>query len=73
MVQDPGRLDGRRMEARAGQFDSWDVTDRCSMNLFEKLQAAWVKANEWSGAGGEFVKRAGIGFMARLGPLQIST
>jgi 3-methyladenine DNA glycosylase AlkD len=66
MVDDPARVDSRQMDAWAREFDSWDVTDQCVMNLFEKLPVAWDKAKEWSAAEREFVKRAGFVLMARL-------
>ncbi len=66
MVDEPARVDGRQMESWARQFDSWDVTDQCIMNLFEKLPAAWDKAQEWSAEEREFVKRAGFVLMARF-------
>jgi len=66
MVDDPARVDARQMEAWVREFDSWDVTDQCIMNLFEKLPVAWDKAKEWSVAEPEFVKRAGFVLMARL-------
>jgi 3-methyladenine DNA glycosylase AlkD len=66
MVDDPARVDTRQMEAWARDFDSWDVTDQCVMNLFEKIPVAWDKAVEWSVAEREFVKRAGFVLMARL-------
>jgi 3-methyladenine DNA glycosylase AlkD len=66
MVDDPARVDARQIESWAFDFDSWDVTDQCIMNLFEKLPAAWDKAKEWSAAEREFMKRAGFVLMARL-------
>jgi 3-methyladenine DNA glycosylase AlkD len=66
MVDDPSRVDGRQMESWAGDFDSWDVTDQCVMNLFEKLPVAWQKAVEWSSRPEEFVRRTGFVLMARF-------
>jgi 3-methyladenine DNA glycosylase AlkD len=66
MVDDPARVDAGQMEAWVRDFDSWDVTDQCIMNLFEKLPVAWDKAKEWGTAECEFVKRAGFVLMARL-------
>jgi 3-methyladenine DNA glycosylase AlkD len=66
MVDDPSRVDERQMEAWAGDFDSWDVTDQCVMNLFEKLPVAWQKAVEWSSRSEEFVRRTGFVLMARF-------
>jgi 3-methyladenine DNA glycosylase AlkD len=66
MVDDPARVDERQMESWALGFDSWDVTDQCIMNLFEKHPLAWTKAVEWSKRESEFVKRSGFVLMARL-------
>jgi 3-methyladenine DNA glycosylase AlkD len=66
MVDEPARVDDRQMEAWARDFDSWDITDQCIMNLFEKVPSASEKSVEWSWREHEFVKRAGFVLMARL-------
>ncbi|HBU70285.1 MAG TPA: DNA alkylation repair protein [Elusimicrobia bacterium] len=66
MIADPSKFTSGSMDAWAKEFDSWDVTDQCCMNLFEKTSYAYSKAFKWSAAKSEFVKRAGFVMMARL-------
>jgi 3-methyladenine DNA glycosylase AlkD len=47
-------------------LDSWDVCDQCCSNLFDKTNAAYQKAAEWSLRREEFIKRAGFALMAAL-------
>lgn len=66
MVDEPGKVSGRRMDSWAWDFDSWDVCDQCCVNLFARTGFAYRKAAEWSGRREEFVKRAGFVLMAVL-------
>jgi 3-methyladenine DNA glycosylase AlkD len=50
----------------AADLDSWDVCDGLCGNLLDKTPFAYEKAEEWAGAGPEFVKRAGFVLMCAL-------
>jgi 3-methyladenine DNA glycosylase AlkD len=66
MVDDPGAVDVRQMEAWSAEFNSWDLVDQCCSNLFVKTPWAVPKATEWTRRGEEFVKRAGFALIASL-------
>ncbi len=66
LVDEPGKVTGRQMDAWAGKFNSWDLCDQCCLNLFDKTPHAHRKAVEWSRRDEEFVKRAGFALMAVL-------
>lgn len=66
MVDDPEMVTEEQMDSWAKDFDSWDVCDQCCNNLFYKTKFAYNKAEEWSGADDEFVKRAGFVMMSCL-------
>jgi len=55
-----------QMEKWVKDFDSWDVCDQVCMNLFDKTEFAYKKAEEWSSRKEEFVKRAAFALMASL-------
>jgi len=66
MIDDPRMVTEEQMESWVEDFNSWDVSDQCCMNLFEKTGFAYQKAVEWSSNDKEFTKRAGFVLMARL-------
>ena len=66
MVDDPKMVTEQQMEKWVRDFDSWDICDQCSMNLFDKTPFAYQKAIHWSESEPEFVKRAGFAMMAVL-------
>lgn len=66
MVDEPGRVTEAQMDAWAAAFDSWDVCDQVTSNLFDKTPYAWAKVREWSGAEDEWVKRAAFATAAAL-------
>lgn len=66
LIDDPKLVTPAQMDAWAADFDYWEICDQCIMNLFEKTAAAYAKADEWSRAEAEYVKRAGFVMMARL-------
>lgn len=66
MIETPDLAGEEQVEHWVQGFDSWEICDQCCMNLFERTVFAWRKAEEWSRADGEFVKRAGFVLMARL-------
>ena len=66
MIEDPARMTSAQMDRWARDFDSWDVCDQACQNLFRYTPFACAKAAQWSGASGEFVRRAGFALMAAL-------
>ena len=59
-------LSEAQMDAWAGAFDSWDVCDQVTSNLFDKTPFAYAKVDEWSAAEDEWVKRAAFATAAAL-------
>ena len=66
MVDDPAQVTEEQMETWAGEFDSWDVCDQVTSNLFDKTPFAYDKVAEWSGREDEWVKRAAFATAAAL-------
>jgi 3-methyladenine DNA glycosylase AlkD len=66
MVDDPAAVTEAQMEAWAAAFDSWDVCDQVTSNLFDKTPFAYDKVREWSAAPDEWVKRAAFATAAAL-------
>ena len=65
-VDQPARVDEQQMEAWAAGFDSWDLCDEVTTDLFDQTRFGWSKAIEWAGRPEEFVKRGGFALMAGL-------
>jgi 3-methyladenine DNA glycosylase AlkD len=65
-VDEPARVDAGQMERWAADFDSWDVCDEVTTDLFDQTPLGWTKAAEWATRPEEFVKRAGFALMAGL-------
>jgi len=66
MVDDPAAVTESQMEAWAAAFDSWDVCDQVTSNLFDKTPFAYDKVSAWSAAEDEWVKRAAFSTAAAL-------
>lgn len=66
MIDDPRLVTEDQMERWVLDFDSWDICDGTSNNLFRLTPFAHAKAGEWSGREEEFVRRAGFVLMACL-------
>lgn len=66
MVDAPALVTEAQMEAWAAEFDSWDVCDQVTSNLFDKTPFAYDKVREWSAAPDEWVKRAAFATAAAL-------
>jgi 3-methyladenine DNA glycosylase AlkD len=66
MVDDPAAVTEAQMEAWAADFDSWDVCDQVTSNLFDKTRFAFAKVEEWSAREDEWVKRAAFATAAAL-------
>ncbi len=65
-VDEPARIDEEQMERWAADFDSWDLCDEVTTDLFDQTPLVWTKAVEWAGRPEEFVKRGGFALMAGL-------
>jgi 3-methyladenine DNA glycosylase AlkD len=65
-VDEPDKVDERQMESWAADFDSWDLCDEVTTDLFDRTRFAWARAVAWAGRPEEFVKRAGFALMAGL-------
>jgi 3-methyladenine DNA glycosylase AlkD len=66
MVDDPAAVTEAQMEEWAAAFDSWDVCDQVTSNLFDKTPFAYAKVREWSAAEDAWVKRAAFATAAAL-------
>ncbi len=66
IVDDPGQVTEAQMERWVAAFDSWDVCDQVTSNLFDKTPLAYAKAVEWAARDEEFVKRAAFATIAAL-------
>jgi 3-methyladenine DNA glycosylase AlkD len=66
MVDDPAAVSEAQMEEWVVAFDSWDVCDQVTSNLFDKTPFAYNKVREWSTAADEWVKRAAFATAAAL-------
>jgi 3-methyladenine DNA glycosylase AlkD len=66
MVDDPALVTREQLDAWASDFDSWDVCDQVTSNLFYRTAFAWAAVREWSGARDEWVKRAAFATLAAL-------
>jgi 3-methyladenine DNA glycosylase AlkD len=66
MVDDPAAVTESQMDQWAAAFDSWDICDQVTSNLFDKTPFAYDKVREWSAAGDEWVKRAAFATAAAL-------
>ncbi len=66
MVDDPAQVTRAQMDAWAAAFDSWDVCDQVTSNLFDKTAQAWDVVREWSGAQDDWAKRAAFATLAAL-------
>lgn len=66
MIDDPKKVTARQMDDWIKDYDSWDVCDQVSMNLFDCTDIAFQKAIEWTKRKPEFEKRAGFALMAAL-------
>jgi 3-methyladenine DNA glycosylase AlkD len=66
MVDEPEAVTAEQMDAWAAAFDSWDVCDQVTSNLFDKTPYAWDKVQEWSAARDQWVKRAAFATAAAL-------
>ncbi len=66
MIADPGQMTSAEMDRWAATFDSWDIVDQTTSNLFDKTPYAYQKVFEWAEREEEFVKRAAYALIAAL-------
>jgi 3-methyladenine DNA glycosylase AlkD len=66
MVDDPALVTEQQLEAWAADFDSWDVCDQVTSNLFDKTPYAYDKVREWSAEEDQWIKRAAFATAAAL-------
>lgn len=64
MVDDPTQATRDQMEAWALDFESWDLCDQVTGNLFDRTAFATTVARAWTTRSEEFVKRAGFTLIA---------
>jgi 3-methyladenine DNA glycosylase AlkD len=66
-IYDPVCISEHQMDKWVADFENWEICDSFCMGFFVKSDYALAKANEWSMAESEFVKRAGFAMMAAYG------
>ncbi len=66
-IYDPNDISEKQMDKWSADFENWEVCDSFCMGFFAKSRFALTKANKWSEAEPEFVKRAGFVIMAAYG------
>lgn len=65
-VDAPAEVTEGQMDAWVEDFDSWDVCDEVTTDLFDMTRHAYKKVLEWSTRDEEFVKRAAFSTIAGL-------
>jgi 3-methyladenine DNA glycosylase AlkD len=66
MVDEPGRVSVRQMDAWARAFDSWDVCDQVCANLFDRTPYAIDRVHAWAPRPETFVRRAAFATIAGI-------
>ena len=66
LVDDPGRVTRRQMNAWVHDFDNWAVCDTACFHLFDRTPFAWEKVHSWSASEREYVRRAAFALIASL-------
>lgn len=66
MVDEPSLVTPQQMDDWAAEFDSWDVCDQVTSNLFDRTPWAYDKVHLWSADEREWVKRAAFSTAAAL-------
>ncbi|PCH61533.1 MAG: hypothetical protein COC19_04635 [SAR86 cluster bacterium] len=66
-IYDPERISEEQLDRWVVNFENWEICDSFCMGFFVKSKFALSKAEEWSKAESEFVKRAGFVIMAAYG------
>ena len=63
LIDEPKKITPIQMDKMVEECDSWDLTDACCGNLFDKTPFAYQKAKEWMQRPEEFVRTGGIQFV----------
>jgi 3-methyladenine DNA glycosylase AlkD len=66
MVDDPERVTERQMEAWVAGFDSWDLCDQVTGNLFTRTADPIRMARRWARRPEAYIRRAGFSMLAEL-------
>jgi 3-methyladenine DNA glycosylase AlkD len=66
MVDDPAAVTPDQMEAWVVAFDSWDLCDQVTGNLFSRTVDPLRTARRWAARPETFVRRAGFAMLAEL-------
>ena len=64
LIDDPGKVTPKQMDAWAADFNSWDVCDQVCMRLFAKTSFVAEKVAKWAADKREFVRRAAFATIA---------
>ncbi len=67
LIDIPEKVTKAQMDRWVKDFDSWDICDQCSINLFHKTPFAYDMVFKWGKAQDEYVKRAAFSLIAVLG------
>lgn len=70
MVDDSALVTPEQMDRWAADFDSWDIVDSATGNLFRYTPHAETKIREWAAREEEFVRRAAFALIAAIGRLK---
>jgi 3-methyladenine DNA glycosylase AlkD len=65
-IEDPKAVTKEQLESWVKDFDSWDICDQATTNLFDVTDFGWSKAIDWAKRDEQWVKRAGFTLMAGL-------
>lgn len=66
MIDDPALVTAEQMEAWVTGFDSWDLCDQVTGNLFSRTAEPLAIARRWTARSEAFVRRAGFSMIAEL-------
>jgi 3-methyladenine DNA glycosylase AlkD len=66
LVDEPAKVTEAQMDEWVAGFDSWDVCDQVTANLFDRTPFAYERPQVWSRLEGEFAKRAAFALIAAL-------
>jgi 3-methyladenine DNA glycosylase AlkD len=66
VIDDPKQVTAKQMDAWVKDFNSWDICDDTTGNLFADAPYAFDKAFEWIRSEKEFIRRAGLAMMVWL-------
>lgn len=65
-VDEPEHVSAAQMDRWCRDFDNWAICDTVCFVLFDKVDGAWRKVEQWAGRRDEMQKRAAFALMASL-------